>query len=167
MSSTSLFLSLLRPSILHILRASGFHGARPTAAESLIDIAARYMLLIAQKTAEYAWVNHNDTVPNITDLRMALEDIGALTPQMIASEEQLYYDDDLRGVENFIAWIEGDTHKEIRRIAGLESTAGDVNIDLDAEREDFLTGETEFLYNLKLLTSVSFEKEAQQNWRRI
>ena len=71
---------------------------------------------------------------------MALEDAGALTPQISSAEEQQFFDDDLRGLQALEAWLDGDVHKEIRRIAGLEATSGEVNLDVEGEREDFLSG---------------------------
>ena len=139
--SSSLSFSILRPAVLHILRAAGFHGARTGAVDSLTDIAGRYVAMLAEKTAEYSWANHCSDIPTITDLRMALEDVGALYPESISADEQTHYDDDMRGVENFTSWMDGDAHKEIRRIAGLEATAGEVrNLDAEGEREDFLAG---------------------------
>lgn len=139
--SSSLYFSILRPAILHILRAAGFHGARTSAVDSLTDIAARYLAMLAEKTAEHSWANHQDTAPTITDLRMALEDIGAFYPDSISADEQIQYDDDTRGIDTFLSWMDGDTHKEIRRIAGLEATAGEVgNLVAEGEREDYLTG---------------------------
>ena len=72
---------------------------------------------------------------------MALQDVGALRPQVSQMEEQLGFDDDMRGLDAFLAWVRGDANKEIRRIAGLERTEGDmVEVEVGAEREDFLTG---------------------------
>lgn len=139
MTSSSLFISLLRPAVLHILRAAGFHGARATAADTLVDIAYRYLLLISEKTAEHTLDNSIDQ-PGVRELRMALEDAGALTPQISSAEEQQFFDDDLRGLQALEAWLDGDVHKEIRRIAGLEATSGEVNLDVEGEREDFLSG---------------------------
>ena len=142
MSSSDLYVSLLRPPVLHILRACGFQAARPAAVDTLIDLAARYLILVATKSSEYAWSNHNDPSPDITDVRMALQDVGALRPEVSVMEEQLAFDDDMRGLDAFLAWIRGDVNKEIRRIAGLERTEGDmVDVEVGAEREDFLTGE--------------------------
>ena len=140
-SSTALHISLLRPPILHILRATGFHAAKPAAIDALVDLAARYLNLLATRTAEHAWLNHNDPVPNLTDVRMSLQDVGALRPQLGALEEQLGLDDDLRGMQNLVNWIAGDVNKEIRRIAGLEGSDADVlDVNSGLEREDFLTG---------------------------
>ena len=147
MSSSQLHLSLLRPAVLHILRAAGFHAARPAAAEALVDIAGRYLILVAERTAEFARTNHGDLVPTVTDVRMMLQELGALYPEKGPLEEQLYYDDDMRGVLNFRSWVEGEAHKEIRRIAGLLQTPGEmVDIEPGAEREDFLTSQCEAIW---------------------
>ena len=132
-------MALLRPPVLHILRASGFHAARPAALDSLVDIAARYLLLVCQKTSEIALLAHNGGEPNITDARLALEDVGALRPQISDVEGQFREDDDLRGVEGFVGWVMGDANREIRRIAGLLATDL-VEVEAGLEREDYLAG---------------------------
>lgn len=56
-------------------------------------------------------------------------------------EEQCRGEEDLRGVDSFLKWMIGDVNKEIRRIAGLAATEGDmVDVDVLGENEDFLTG---------------------------
>lgn len=160
--------ALLRPAILHILRAQGFHSARPSVVEALTDIASRYILLLAQTTASYASVSRNDLVPEITDIRMALQDCGMLLPTMTAAEEawkqalrkpldqypermgirlrekQRRETEDTRDVKEFIDWVRGPVNKEIARVAGLAAAAGDAtkpgetNLD-DVEREDYLS----------------------------
>ena len=162
MSSTHLQISLLRPAVLHILRAAGFHAARPAAADTLADITARYLILLAQRTAAYAWMNHDDAIPTITDVRLALQEVGALYPGKGPLEEQLDYDDDMRGLTGFINWVEGDVHKEIRRIAGLLQTPGEmVDMESGGEREDFLAGQYEPAVILcRNSHSFSAEKEA-------
>lgn len=107
MSSQDLHTSLLRPPILHILRAAGFHATRPAAVDTLVDLAARYLILLATKTASYAISNRNVVVPTITDVRMALQDVGALWPSISAMEEQVIDEEDLRGVTGFIEWMRG------------------------------------------------------------
>ena len=142
MSSRVLYTSLLRPPVLHILRAAGFHATRPAVLDTLVDLAARYLALLATTTASHAIINHNEATPSIIDVRMALQDIGALRPQISIMEEQFRDEEDMRGVEAFISWMEGESNKEIRRIAGLAGSEGEV---VGAEamdgKEDFLTGE--------------------------
>ena len=141
MSSHALYTSLLRPPILHILRAAGFHATKPAVLDSLVDLAARYMALLASRTAIHAFDNHDDPTPTTTDVRMALEDVGALWPQKSLMEEYVTETEDMRGVEAFIAWMTGDVNKEIRRIAGLVDTEGVVpGVDAPLEKTDFLTG---------------------------
>ncbi|KAL9607773.1 MAG: hypothetical protein Q9167_007342 [Letrouitia subvulpina] len=140
MSSHALHNSLLRIPILHILRAAGFHATRPAVLDTLVDIAARYLMALANKTAIHAYANHRDLSPTITDARMALQDIGAFWPQITAMEEKCLGKEDMRGVEAFLTWMVGDEHKEIRRIAGLgETEAAFAGMDVSAEKEDYLT----------------------------
>ncbi|KAL9114208.1 MAG: hypothetical protein Q9187_007500 [Circinaria calcarea] len=141
MSSNALHNSLLRPPVLHILRAAGFNATRPAALDTLVDLATRYISLLATTVASRAYSNHNEVTPTITDLRMALQDIGALGPQIGAMEEQCRGEEDTRGVDGFVEWLKGPANREIRRIAGLAATEGEVvDVEAGAEREDFLTG---------------------------
>ena len=148
MSSSRLHITLLRPAILHILRAAGFNAARPLATEALVDITARYLDLLARKTAEYSRANHESGPPTIIDVRMALQHAGALYPEIDSLEEQCLEDDDMRGFKNFARWFEGDSYKEIRRVAGLLNGPREImDIEGGVEPEDYLTG------NMTLFTS--------------
>ena len=141
MSTQALYGSLLRPPILHILRAAGFLATRPAVLDTLVDLTVRYLMLLASSAASHAQGNHNDACPDITDVRMAMQDVGAFVPQLSAMEEAWNGEEDMRGLENFLDWVKGNANKEIRRIAGLASTEGEV-VDVQAlgQREDFLTG---------------------------
>ncbi|KAL8869404.1 MAG: hypothetical protein Q9174_004293 [Haloplaca sp. 1 TL-2023] len=140
MSSNALYTSLLRPPILHILRAAGFHAAKPAVIDTLVDLAARYLTLVASKAAAHSQDNHNDLVLTTIDMRMALQDVGALWPQKTATEEHITGQEDLRGIEAFVKWMEGEEHQEIRRIAKLEDTEMPVaGIERPPEKEDFLS----------------------------
>lgn len=78
----------------------------------------------------HASVNHTELDITIQDVRMALQDCGALAPEKVY-EDQLYDDEeDMRGVEDFIKWITGKANMEIRRVA-LEGADG---------KEDYLSG---------------------------
>ena len=152
MTSADIHTSLLRPAVLQILRAAGFNHARPAVVDTVTDLAARYLLLIASSTAQNAFSTHNSFVPTIQDARLALSEAGALFPQISAGEEQMRNPvefegelvpfEDLRGVRAFVEWAQGDANKSIRRIAGF---GGDeMNVEQIAagtdEKEDYLTG---------------------------
>lgn len=139
MSPSTLHDSLLRPSILHILRAAGFNATRPAALDTLVDLASRYIVLLASQTAGHAFTNHNDAIPTLMDARMALQDVGALRPQIGIMEEQSRDEEDTRGMDAFLKWMMGDESREIRRIAGMVSSEGDIDVEVGSEREDFLT----------------------------
>lgn len=164
MSSDELFLNLLRPAVLHILRASGFHYGKPSAVDTVVDLTARYITLLAERTAYNAYSNHNDATPNITDVRMAMQDCGLLVPTMTAGEEEWkqilrkpldFYNEetgarameeqrrdaeDTADVREFADWVKGDQNKEIMRVAGtLMSVAANPIEQLDQlEMEDYL-----------------------------
>lgn len=141
MASNALHTSLLRPPILHILRAAGFHATRPDVLDTVVDLAARYLSMLACKAAAHAQANHNDLVPTVIDVRMALEDVGAFQPQISAMEERITGKEDTRGVDAFIKWMKGEENREIRRIACLVDTEGLMpGVDVPADKEDFLTG---------------------------
>ncbi|KAJ5591994.1 uncharacterized protein N7459_002363 [Penicillium hispanicum] len=140
MSGHNLHNALLRPPIIQILRAQGFHSTRPSVLESLADLTARYIMILASSTAGHAANAHpDDPSPVLEDVYQALQDAGALRPQLREWEEDWTGDEDLRGLESLLSWITGPAHREIRRIAGFVPSEGDM-VDPDAvEKEDFLT----------------------------
>jgi transcription initiation factor TFIID subunit 3 len=164
MSQNDLFLNLLRPAVLHILRATGFHYGKPSAVDTVVDLTARYLSLLAERTAYNAYSNHNDLIPDISDVRMAMQDCGLLVPTMTAGEE-LWKEylrkpleeyngesgaremeearrdaEDTADVTEFIEWVKGEQNKEIRRIAGTyKPVATNPTEQLDQlEMEDYL-----------------------------
>lgn len=195
MSQNDLFLSLLRPAVLHILRATGFHHGKPSAVDTIVDLTARYMTLLAERTAYNAYSNHNDLTPDITDVRMAMQDCGLLVPTVTAGEE-LWKEilrkpleeynanttareneearrdaEDTADVHEFIEWVKGEQNKEIRRIAGTyKPVATNPTEQLDQlEMEDYLNSRSHNTLNSREGTNTAFSphEEAQQDWRRI
>ncbi|KAH8586602.1 hypothetical protein B0O99DRAFT_528389 [Bisporella sp. PMI_857] len=122
--------SLLRPCILHILRAAGYHSTKPTVLDTLTDLAARYMLLLAQSTMTHASVNGSEFDITITDVRQAMQDCGALLPERVFDEQLFDNEEDTRGVDTFLNWATGNENREIRRVA-LEGA--------ETMKEDYLT----------------------------
>ncbi len=119
------FHSLLRPCVLQILRAQGYHAARPSVVDALTDLSARYLSALCESTALHT--AHNSTeltglVPSLVDVRLALEDCGALTGADASG-------DDTRGVDEFVDWVAGPRNREIRRVA----------LDGDDENTDYLS----------------------------
>lgn len=118
----ALFHTLLRPSILQILRATGYHSAKPTVLDSLTDLAARYLSELCHLTALYSAHNGSgSTGPDIVDVRMALQQMGALLPELPQHEQELLGVEDTRGTDEFVAWAVGNVNREIQRIAQDES----------------------------------------------
>ena len=141
MSAPNLHISLLRPPIIQILRAAGFHSARSAVIDTLTDIASRYLLLLATSAVDHATNSHPDNPsPNMDDLVLALQDAGAIRPQMSGMEEEGRGEEDMRGLETFLAWFSGPSNREIRRVAGFLPSEGDVGDADSLEREDYLTG---------------------------
>ena len=140
MPSANLHNALLRPPIIQILRAAGFHATRPSVLDTVTDLAARYMLLLASSVVGHASNAHpDDPVPVLEDLYQALQDVGALRPQLGDWEEDWAGEEDLRGLDGFLSWFSGPANREIRRIAAFLPSEGDM-IDADAlEKEDYLT----------------------------
>jgi transcription initiation factor TFIID subunit 3 len=164
MSQNDLFLNLLRPAVLHILRATGFQHGKPSAVDTIVDLTARYLSLLAERTAYNAFSNHNDLTPDISDVRMAMQDCALLVPTMTAGEElwkeilrkplDEYNEEtgareneaarrdaeDTADVTEFIEWVKGEQNKEIRRIAGIyKPVAANPTEQLDQEEmEDYL-----------------------------
>jgi hypothetical protein len=147
--------SLLRPCILQILRAAGYHSTRPSVLDTLTDLAARYMLLLAQTTAKHAAINHNEPELSleisIQDVRMAMQDCGVLIPEKTLEEQYYEGKEDTRGVDAFISWAMGKGNSEIRRVA-LEGS--------DGAKEDYLTGLSDTMLQEAPLTGSSPQEEA-------
>lgn len=164
-SASSLHESLLRPAILQILRAAGFHATRPSVLDTLTDLAARHLLLLASKTAANASVIHNDLIPCITDVRLALQDSGVIVAPLTAAEEtwremlrkplDQYPErnglrakerarrdaEDTADVREFLDWITGEKNREIRRAAGMfNDEVQGVELEATGQTEDYLTG---------------------------
>ena len=123
--------SLLRPCVLHILRAAGYHSTRPSVLDTLTDLAARYMYLLAQSTMTHATINHTELGVTIQDVRMAMQDCGAMAPEKSLEDQDFDEEEDMSGVEDFVSWATGGCNREIRRVA-LEGG--------DGAKEDYLTG---------------------------
>lgn len=187
--------SLLRMPIIHILRAAGFHSTRPSVLDTLVNITERYLLLLAETTLQTALDSHNDNIPTITDVRLALTECGALSSVASAAEEdwtekfrlpvseydglkhgdarragELHRraDEDTRDVREFIQWIMSDQNREIRRIAGVLPEVGPGGT---VAGEDYLTGVCVcYAKRQKSFANPphhSSEKEAQQDGRGV
>ncbi|KAF1808487.1 hypothetical protein P152DRAFT_382328, partial [Eremomyces bilateralis CBS 781.70] len=159
MSAREIMHMLTRPAVLQILRAAGFHSARPSVIEALTDITAKHLLLLATRTVAHAYGNHNDATPTITDVRMAMDDAGCFTTTMTASEEAWIEamrkptgegkgaqkeedrrtEEDTKDIQEFIDWVQGDGNKEIMRIAGMLKSDDLMELDGEKERLDYLT----------------------------
>ncbi|EXF79816.1 bromodomain associated domain-containing protein [Colletotrichum fioriniae PJ7] len=83
-----LFHALLRPAVLQILRATGYHAARPVVLDAVTELAARYMFALCQATARHAGDNdpQGDAGPGMVDVRMALQELGAVPPDDVLAE---------------------------------------------------------------------------------
>lgn len=130
----SVFHAYLRPVMLQVLRATGYHSTRPNVLDSLTDLAARYMAVLCEKTASHAAHNHGDSGDfTVDDIRLALQDTGALLPSRVATEEMFTdeEEEDPRGVEEFIAWFSGQRMKQLMEVG---------NADGESEATDYLNG---------------------------
>ncbi|KAG6005143.1 hypothetical protein E4U21_000397 [Claviceps maximensis] len=120
-TQSAFFHALLRPSILQILRASGYHAARPSVVDSLTEIAARYLTALCLSTASHAIHNHGDAGDyTVVDVRMALQEVGALQAQRTSSAvtwpgggHEDVEEEDVRVVEEFVGWFAGQRMREL------------------------------------------------------
>jgi transcription initiation factor TFIID subunit 3 len=127
--------SLLRPSVLHILRAAGYSSTRHSVLDTLTDLAGRYMFLLANSAANHAEHNPADLELTVADIRMALQDCGAIAPEKALVDQICDEMEDTRGVEAFLEWVMGPQNKEIRRVSLEGGEDG---------KEDYLTGQCVF-----------------------
>lgn len=82
-----LYHALLRPVVLQILRTTGYHASRPVVLDALTELAARYMYALCQATARHAADNNPEgETPGIVDVRMALQELGAVPPDDVLAD---------------------------------------------------------------------------------
>lgn len=125
--------ALLRPAILQILRAQGYYASTHATADAITELAGHYLTIIARQTAVHAALN-NETgapgIPDIVDVRMALEDCGALWPERDFTSQLITGEEDTRGVDEFIRWATGKKNQRIRKVAGLDKPiVGDAGVE--------------------------------------
>lgn len=139
--------ALLRPAIIHLLRGAGFHSTKPSVLDTLTNLAERHLLLLASTAAQHAMLSHNDPIPTVSDVRLALAAAGVLHPLTDPSEEawrermrkplaeiadvpqggrargaaqkRRRDDEDTRDVREFTRWFDSAPHREARRVAGM------------------------------------------------
>ncbi|KAI2470047.1 hypothetical protein F4781DRAFT_430783 [Annulohypoxylon bovei var. microspora] len=137
--------ALLRPVILQILRAQGYHSSTPATVDTVTGLTAKYLMAISREVARCASVNNEggaSSIPDIVDIRMAFENCGAMKPNRDFTEQELTGEEDTRGVDDFIQWAMGPQNIRIRKVAGLhKQTAGDAEVDgVEEPREtDYLS----------------------------
>ncbi|KAG5973993.1 hypothetical protein E4U58_003769 [Claviceps cyperi] len=132
-TQSAFFHALLRPSILQILRATGYHSARPSVIDSLTDIAARYLTALCLSTASHAVHNHGDAGDySLVDVLMALQDVGAVQPAKKRAVGLTWQDSENEGqneeeeeddftdegwvVDEFVEWFAGQRMRELMLI---------------------------------------------------
>ncbi|CAJ2501586.1 Uu.00g044390.m01.CDS01 [Anthostomella pinea] len=119
-TASELHHALLRPAILQILRAQGYYSSTPGVVDCVTELAGNYLSAIARQTALHAAANNELTAtPGVADVRMALEDCGALWPERDFVAQELSGEEDTRGVDEFVRWVTGKKNQRIRKIAGL------------------------------------------------
>ncbi|KAI1648583.1 hypothetical protein F4815DRAFT_37945 [Daldinia loculata] len=137
--------ALLRPAILQILRAQGYYSSTPSTVDALTELAANYLTAISRSTAQHAALNNEVGVPglpDIVDVRLALEDCGALWPERDFTAQEVSGEEDMRGIDEFIRWAKGSKNRRIRMVAALDKpAAGDVGEEgVEEQREtDYLS----------------------------
>ncbi|KAI8632279.1 hypothetical protein F5Y19DRAFT_358309 [Xylariaceae sp. FL1651] len=149
---SEIHLALLRPAILQILRAQGYYASTPSTIDCLTELAGQYLYAIAKRTAQHATLNNfagPPGTPDVVDVRLALEECGALCPGVgtaprekqnpsqrrsegdngdAKNSDELLQDhedaESLRGVDEFIRWATGRKNLRIRKIAGVVAPPG-------------------------------------------
>lgn len=165
---SAIFHALLRPVVLQILRATGYHSTKGAVLDTLTDMAARYMSTLCETTAAHAIHNHGDAGDyTVVDVRIALQDVGALQPDKLVTEQRWKGEEDMRGVEEFLQWFSGARMKEL-----MEMGKGDG----ESDATDYLSGESALGPPLSpdsrtrrhadFVCPDSLDEEAQQDGRR-
>lgn len=130
-SPPAFYHALLRPTVLQVLRATGYYACKPATLDTLTDLAARYLEILAEKTAAHAVINDTAESPTVVDVRMALQDVAAILPERCIAEQEYVGVEDMRGMEEFLAWFGGPRDKTIREYAAVDG---------DTEATDYLSG---------------------------
>ncbi|OAA49353.1 Bromodomain associated domain protein [Metarhizium rileyi] len=135
-TQSAFFHALLRPAILQMLRSTGYHSAKPSVVDSLTDIAARYLAALCEKTASHAIHNHGDAGDyTVVDVRLALQEVGALLPEKTATEQHWLGVEDTTGVDEFIEWFSGQRMTEMMGVGIGDS---------ETDATDYLNGKSLF-----------------------
>lgn len=113
----TLFHALLRPCVLQILRSTGYHSTKPAVLDSLTDLATAYLSLLCERTALHAAQNDGCLGPSIVDVRMALQDVGALSPEKPLAEQIFLDEEDARGADEFLEWFDSKQNRDIMELA--------------------------------------------------
>jgi transcription initiation factor TFIID subunit 3 len=154
-SASEVHHALLRPAILQILRAQGYYSSTGGTVDALTELTGNYVSAIARQTALHAAQNNEMTLsPTITDVRMALEDCGALWPERDFTAQEMRDEEDTRGVDEFIRWAKGKKNQRIRKVAGIQAPiAGEEGDEQDRET-DYLSGKCIFDHYLFSLSII-------------
>lgn len=140
-SQNALFHAYLRPAMLQILRATGYHSTSPAVLDCVTDLAARYLSLLCERTADHAAHGASGGCAGgsgeagdfgVPEVRLALRDAGALLPERAGPEQLWRGEEDLRGVEEFAAWVLGARMRELTEFARGDG---------DSDEVDYLNGE--------------------------
>lgn len=116
--STQYFHALLRPAILQILRAQGYYACSPAVLDNVTELASRYLMELADRTARFMETNSEATLqPTLADARMAMEQCGVFAPTRLHPAQVWADQEDTSGVANFIGWAEGPKNAKIRKVA--------------------------------------------------
>ncbi|KAI1390130.1 uncharacterized protein F4822DRAFT_400949 [Hypoxylon trugodes] len=140
-----LFHALLRPAILQILRAQGYYSSTPQVADAVTELAARYMVTVAERAVHQAGINDETgapAIPDLVDVRLALDHCGAFMPERDFASQLITREEDTRGVDDFIRWATGKKNQKIRKVAALDKpTVAEVGVEgVEEQREtDYLS----------------------------
>ncbi|KAI1862284.1 uncharacterized protein JN550_010291 [Neoarthrinium moseri] len=122
-SSTPLTMSkyyhaVFRPVIMQVLRAQGFYSSQPGVVDFLTELAAQYMVKMGEQTRLNAEHNHPWTPdPSVTDVRQAMEFVGAFERIDSLEKDEGELDSELKGIEAFRQWFDGPKAEKINRVA--------------------------------------------------
>ena len=124
----SVFHNLLRPCILQVLRGTGYHAAKPAVVDLLTELTSRYLQLLCETTAQHAATHSPDAVPNLFDVRNAMEECGALPQGEQSGDDAEEMVESL--MDGLVKWLNSKQYNEIRRVAS----------DGDEDFTDYLSG---------------------------
>lgn len=132
-STDQFFFSVLRVSIIQIIRAAGFERCNNSCIDTLTDLYIRYLLLISSECLKLA--NGSDRQDlKIQDIAQALINVRLIKPSKMIDPYDVGVENYL-GMRNFVQWIKSEEFAKTKRVADPSKEAVELTLRNNTEGE--------------------------------